>query len=221
MPDPQTLFNMPLRHLRGHDYKLHNRHVKTEVKRNFFTSRVITPWNNLSQDIVGVTSGTSFRNRLRAVPKWQSSLWAKGESLIDFYSEYKEEQPDGSLMTTDPYAKYPGVEIVRTEACRYTSHIVLQDCLWPCWNTYSSIHPPSGQNDQNYALHALHTNTHYSKLLQILFLSISNCTVEQTRCPGCYVPGPEFFQVHCMQPSSLRAIDYETLFLPAFNFFAN
>ena len=53
MPDPQTLFNTPLRHFRGHDYKLNKGHVKTEVTRNFSTSRVITPWNNLSQDIVG------------------------------------------------------------------------------------------------------------------------------------------------------------------------
>ena len=57
--NPQTLFDTPLRHLRGHNYKLHKGHVKTEVKRNFFTSRVITPWNNLNQDIVGATSGPS------------------------------------------------------------------------------------------------------------------------------------------------------------------
>ena len=27
---------------------------------------------------------------------------------------------------------------------------------------------PSGQNDQNYALHALHTNTHYIKYIKLL-----------------------------------------------------
>ena len=32
--NPQTLFDTPLRHLRGHGYKLHKGHVKTEVKRN-------------------------------------------------------------------------------------------------------------------------------------------------------------------------------------------
>ena len=67
--NPQAHFDTPLRHLRGHDYKLHKGHVKTEVKRNFFTSRVITAWNNLSQNIVGTMSGTSFRNRLRTAHK--------------------------------------------------------------------------------------------------------------------------------------------------------
>ena len=85
--NPQILFDTPLKHLRGHNYKLHKGHVRTEVTRNFFTSRVITPWNNLSQDIVGATSGTSFRNRLRAAPKWQSSLWAEGArwKVYDIY----------------------------------------------------------------------------------------------------------------------------------------
>ena len=44
---------------------------------------------------------------------------------------------------------------------------------------------------------------------------------KKTPCPCCHVPGPEFFQVHCMQPSSLHAIDHETLFLSAFNLFSN
>lgn len=68
--NPQTLFSAPpIRTLRGHEYKLHKGSVKTDIKKFFFTSRVITPWNNLSQDIVAAPSGSSFKHRLRAAPK--------------------------------------------------------------------------------------------------------------------------------------------------------
>ena len=53
---------------------LHKGHVKTGVKRNFFTSRVITPWNNLSQDIVGTTSGTSLSIYLLIIQNPLSSV---------------------------------------------------------------------------------------------------------------------------------------------------
>ena len=62
-----SLFEIPIRiQLRGHDYKLHKSHVRTEIEKNFFSNRVITPWNNLPANIAEANTVASFKNLLRA-----------------------------------------------------------------------------------------------------------------------------------------------------------
>ena len=67
--DPSLLFSHPQKQLRGHSLKLSKNHCKTEIKRNFFTNRVIDGWNGLSEDIVMAQSLNSFKNSLRSSPK--------------------------------------------------------------------------------------------------------------------------------------------------------
>ena len=59
----QLCSSLVLKELRGHVYELCKLSLKTDVKKFFFTSKVITPWNNLSRDIIAAPSGSSFKHR--------------------------------------------------------------------------------------------------------------------------------------------------------------
>ena len=48
---------------RGHSYKLVKSRSKLEVRRNFFSQRVISEWNNLPREVVEATSVNMFKNR--------------------------------------------------------------------------------------------------------------------------------------------------------------
>lgn len=71
--DPDTFFHIPLRDLRGHQYKLHKVNVNTDVRKYFFTNRVINPWNSLDDSVVTAPSGNSFKKKLRVTPLGQSN----------------------------------------------------------------------------------------------------------------------------------------------------
>ena len=49
---------------RGNTYKLYKKRSKTELRKNFFSNRVIDHWNALSNDAVTAPSINSFKNRL-------------------------------------------------------------------------------------------------------------------------------------------------------------
>ena len=49
---------------RGHRFKLAVHHTETEVRRRFFTRRVVTEWNNLPAQVVESTSLDMFKSRL-------------------------------------------------------------------------------------------------------------------------------------------------------------
>ena len=49
---------------RGHDYKLKKERSRLELRKNFFTQRVVTPWNQLPADVVGAPSITIFKKKL-------------------------------------------------------------------------------------------------------------------------------------------------------------
>ena len=71
--DPEEFFCRPLRELRGHQFKLHKVNVNTDVRKYFFTNRVVDPWNSLDNSIVTAPSGNSFKKRLKRVtPTGQS-----------------------------------------------------------------------------------------------------------------------------------------------------
>ena len=59
---------------RGHNLKLVKVGCKYEIRKNFFSQRVVNAWNGLSQDVVDAITVNSFKNR-----------------LDKFYNYYKEE----------------------------------------------------------------------------------------------------------------------------------
>jgi hypothetical protein len=60
---PKLLFHNG-RETRGHCLKLSKPRHLTNIRANFFTNRVITPWNNLPEEVVTAPSVNSFKNRL-------------------------------------------------------------------------------------------------------------------------------------------------------------
>ena len=132
----------------------------------------------------------------------------------------KVEQRRAARWVSDDYSSYSSVtQMLNTlwwRSLEQRRADARQGCLRHCRDTYAITYSPSCQNDQNYAPYALRADPYYSKLLQIFIFSFSNCTVEQTPHPGCHIHGPEFLQVHRMHPSSLHAIDHDTLFFISF-----
>ena len=66
--DPELaskFFILPVKEgLRGHKYKIQKRSVNNTVFSNFFCNRVVTPWNNLKDEIVAAKTVNSFKNFL-------------------------------------------------------------------------------------------------------------------------------------------------------------
>ena len=53
---PDTFFSTPSKDLRGHSHK------------QFYSNRVVQPWNSLPEYVVSAPTVASFKNRLRALP---------------------------------------------------------------------------------------------------------------------------------------------------------
>ena len=49
---------------RGHSMKMVKRHCHTDLRLYFFSNRVVSRWNTLSQDIVSAPSVNSFKRHL-------------------------------------------------------------------------------------------------------------------------------------------------------------
>ena len=64
--DPQHLFTFanPPHELRGHTLKLYKPTVRLNIRKNFFSQRIIDHWNKLNQYVVDAPSTNSFKNRL-------------------------------------------------------------------------------------------------------------------------------------------------------------
>ena len=50
--------------LRGNSLKLHKHNSRLEIRRNFFSNRVVIEWNALPQHVVDAPSVNAFKNRL-------------------------------------------------------------------------------------------------------------------------------------------------------------
>ena len=74
--DPETLFVFNRDHTRGHKYKLYKRSFSHDVRKYFFTYRVISQWNNLSNHIVSAETVNEFKNRL-------DKFWSYGGLMYD------------------------------------------------------------------------------------------------------------------------------------------
>ena len=55
---------------RGHNYKLFKQRSHLDLKKNFFSQRVVNTGNNLSQAVVDTVSIDSFKNRLDDFDKY-------------------------------------------------------------------------------------------------------------------------------------------------------
>ena len=54
---------------RGHQLKLKKRSSRSQLRAKFFTNRVVTPWNNLPEEVVSATSTNSFKGTNPALKK--------------------------------------------------------------------------------------------------------------------------------------------------------
>ena len=50
--------------IRGHQFKLRKKSCKEEIRKHFFSLRVISDWNSLPEFIVSAPTLNSFKNRL-------------------------------------------------------------------------------------------------------------------------------------------------------------
>jgi len=64
--DSQLFFQLPTdsHRLRGHSMKVFMPRCSTTARRTFFSARVISNWNTLSQRVIEAPSVNAFKNRL-------------------------------------------------------------------------------------------------------------------------------------------------------------
>ena len=49
---------------RGHNLKLTKLHCRTDTRKHFRSSRIVSPWNSLPESIVNASSSASFKNMI-------------------------------------------------------------------------------------------------------------------------------------------------------------
>ena len=62
--DYNRFFQLSGNHTRGHALKLKKNSCKKEIRKNFFSTRVISPWNALPEQVVTAPTLNTFKNRL-------------------------------------------------------------------------------------------------------------------------------------------------------------
>ncbi|MEN8123309.1 MAG: reverse transcriptase family protein [Bacteroidota bacterium] len=62
-----TYFTFPNRQLRGHSYKLSKIFSRTDVRKYFFSNRVVDAWNALPEDVVTAPNLDAFKKKLRSL----------------------------------------------------------------------------------------------------------------------------------------------------------
>ena len=50
--------------LRGHDFKVYKQHNRLNIRKHFFSQRVIDSWNQLPSTVVDDTSVNAFKRKL-------------------------------------------------------------------------------------------------------------------------------------------------------------
>ena len=59
-------FKQPARELRGHSQKLMKQYSRTDIRKNFFSNRVVDTWNSLQDTTIKDQSMASMKQKLRA-----------------------------------------------------------------------------------------------------------------------------------------------------------
>jgi len=65
---------------RGHDLRLRKSRAKYDLRKYFFSNRVVNVWNSLPGHVVNVDTVNCFKSRL-------DKLWANQELMYNFRSE--------------------------------------------------------------------------------------------------------------------------------------
>ena len=73
--DPATHFSMSDRRSRGHTLKLEKPRARLELRRHFFSNRVIDAWNSLPGYMVEATSTNMFKAALQRLPHGAFTSW--------------------------------------------------------------------------------------------------------------------------------------------------
>ena len=63
-----TFFPCPQRPLRGHAYKIFKRRSRVDVRKQFFTNRVVDRWNALPAEVVSAETLNDFKRLLKSLP---------------------------------------------------------------------------------------------------------------------------------------------------------
>ena len=99
---------------RGHTYKLKKPSVKTSLRQNFFSVRVVNAWNSLPEGVVAAPSLNSFKNRL-------DRAWAHYKYTMDS-KWYK--APKSNQTGTDETCENNQEEVTRDDSSRSADRLV-------------------------------------------------------------------------------------------------
>ena len=67
--------------IRGNRYKLFPTHVNFNLRKHFFTNRIISVWNSLSDQVVSANTINSFKNKL-------DSFMINQDMVYDWKADY-------------------------------------------------------------------------------------------------------------------------------------
>ena len=62
--DPQKIFGMTTKTLRGHPYRLRKKQITTTLSYNTFSNRIVQDWNRLPKEIVTAQNSQIFKSRI-------------------------------------------------------------------------------------------------------------------------------------------------------------
>jgi len=60
---------------RGHSLKLKKHRSRLDLKKYFFSERVVNRWNDLDEDTVSATTVNMFKNRLQLIRQLKTSFY--------------------------------------------------------------------------------------------------------------------------------------------------
>jgi len=69
-----------IEYTRGHQHKLLKKRVRYDIRKYFFTERIVNMWNSLPDVVVNSSTVNQFKNRL-------DRHWSKQEMMYDYKAE--------------------------------------------------------------------------------------------------------------------------------------
>ena len=63
-PDAAPCLPRSIGPTRGHSLKLYQQRSSIDIRKHYFTNRVVKIWNSLSEDVISAPSVNAFKNRL-------------------------------------------------------------------------------------------------------------------------------------------------------------